>query len=132
MLVKLRKKRALAPAGISNAERELYGGRLRYDQSFVRHEGPLTRLAFGHMAAALPRMVGPWYCAPDGGVDRRAMAAVVAAQLGQGVTAACGLVAVNSVLTQSLRGRSDRGQAPRRSALAADALPWRSVGAATC
>ncbi|MER6719863.1 hypothetical protein [Streptomyces halstedii] len=32
-------------AGISDAERELYGGRLRYDQSYVRHEGPLTRLS---------------------------------------------------------------------------------------
>ncbi|MER8084234.1 hypothetical protein ABTZ57_03480 [Streptomyces sp. NPDC094048] len=83
---------------ISNAERELYGGRLRYDQSYVRHEGPLTRLSFRHMAAALPRMVAlvlrtGWQ------TDRRAMAGVVAAQLGQGVTAAWGLVAVNSVLT---------------------------------
>lgn len=83
---------------ISNAERELYGGRLRYDQSYVRHAGPLTRLSFRHMAAALPRMVAlvlrtGWQ------TDRRAMAGVVAAQLGQGVTAAWGLVAVNSVLT---------------------------------
>lgn len=29
-----------AADSISDAERELYGGRLRYDQSFVRHEGP--------------------------------------------------------------------------------------------
>ncbi|MET8536832.1 hypothetical protein ABZV67_34600 [Streptomyces sp. NPDC005065] len=83
---------------ISNAERELYGGRLRYDQSYVRHAGPLTRLSFRHMAAALPRMVAlvlrtGWQ------TDRRAMAGVVTAQLGQGVTAAWGLVAVNSVLT---------------------------------
>ncbi|MGP3756695.1 ATP-binding cassette, subfamily B [Streptomyces sp. LamerLS-316] len=83
---------------VSDAERELYGGRLRYDQSFVRHVGPLTRLSFRHMAAALPRMVAlvlrtGWQ------TDRRAMAGVVAAQLGQGVAAAWGLVAVNSVLT---------------------------------
>ena len=89
---------ALAKGTISNAERELYGGRLRYDQSYVRHVGPLTRLSFRHMAAALPRMVAlvlrtGWQ------TDRRAMAGVVAAQLGQGVTAAWGLVAVNSVLT---------------------------------
>ncbi|MFF1964858.1 ABC transporter ATP-binding protein [Streptomyces sp. NPDC058232] len=88
----------LAKGTISNAERELYGGRLRYDQSYVRHVGPLTRLSFRHMAAALPRMVAlvlrtGWQ------TDRRAMAGVVAAQLGQGVTAAWGLVAVNSVLT---------------------------------
>ncbi|MEU5896720.1 MULTISPECIES: ABC transporter ATP-binding protein [unclassified Streptomyces] len=84
---------------ISAAEQELYGGRLRYDQSYVRHERPLTRLKFGHMAAALPRMVGMvlrtgWH------TDPRALAGVVTAQLGQGVTAGWGLVAVNSVLTQ--------------------------------
>ncbi|MFJ6855085.1 ABC transporter ATP-binding protein [Streptomyces sp. NPDC091271] len=83
---------------ISNAERELYGGRLRYDQSFVRHVGPLTRLSFRHMAAALPRMVA-LVLRTGWRTDRRAMAGVVAAQLGQGVTAAWGLVAVNSVLT---------------------------------
>ncbi|MEU0836246.1 ABC transporter ATP-binding protein [Streptomyces sp. NPDC005969] len=83
---------------ISNAERELYGGRLRYDQSYVRHEGPLTRLSFRHMAAALPRMV-TLVLRTGWQTDRRAMAGVVAAQLGQGVTAAWGLVAVNSVLT---------------------------------
>lgn len=49
---------AEARDSVSEAERELYGGRLRHDQSYVRHEGPLTRLKFGHMAAALPRMVG--------------------------------------------------------------------------
>ncbi|MFD7899004.1 ATP-binding cassette domain-containing protein [Streptomyces sp. NPDC059743] len=85
--------------GISDAERELYGGRLRYDQSFVRHEGPLTRLKFGHMAAALPRMVG-MVLRTGWQTDRRALAGVVAAQLGQGVTAGWGLVAVNNVLTQ--------------------------------
>jgi ATP-binding cassette subfamily B protein len=85
--------------GISDAERELYGGRLRYDQSFVRHEGPLTRLKFGHMAATLPRMVG-MVLRTGWQTDRRALSGVVAAQLGQGVTAGWGLVAVNSVLTE--------------------------------
>ncbi|MFF4174136.1 hypothetical protein [Streptomyces sp. NPDC001744] len=84
---------------ISDAERELYGGRLRYDQSYVRHEGPLTRLKFGRMAAALPRMVG-MVLRTGWETDRRALAGVVAAQLGQGVTAGWGLVAVNGVLTR--------------------------------
>ncbi|MEU8544822.1 ABC transporter ATP-binding protein [Streptomyces sp. NPDC048717] len=84
---------------ISDAERELYGGRLRYDQSYVRHEGAVTRLGFGHMAAALPRMVG-MVLRTGWDTDRRALAGVVAAQLGQGVTAGWGLVAVNSVLTE--------------------------------
>jgi ATP-binding cassette subfamily B protein len=93
------KAAAAATSGISDAERELYGGRLRYDQSYVRHEGPLTRLGFGHMAAALPRMVG-MVLRTGWEADRRALAGVVAAQFGQGVTAGWGLVAVNSVLTE--------------------------------
>lgn len=91
--------KAPVPDGISDAERELYGGRLRYDQSYVRHEGPLTRMKFGHMAAALPRMVA-MVLRTGWQTDRRALAGLVAAQLGQGVTAGWGLVAVNSVLTR--------------------------------
>jgi ATP-binding cassette subfamily B protein len=110
---------------ISNAERELYGGRLRYDQSYVRHAGPLTRLSFRHMAAALPRMVAlvlrtGWQ------TDRRAMAGVVTAQLGQGVTAAWGLVAVNSVLTNLFAAGPTadklREALPALSAMAATAV----------
>ncbi|MFH0180746.1 hypothetical protein ACIA6D_41875 [Streptomyces cacaoi] len=91
--------KAEATDSISDAERELYGGRLRYDQSYVRHEGPLTRLKFGHMAAALPHMVG-MVLRTGWKADRRALMGVVAAELGQGVTAAWGLVAVNGVLAQ--------------------------------
>ncbi|MEW2391695.1 ABC transporter ATP-binding protein [Streptomyces venezuelae] len=88
-----------AQDSISDAEQELYGGRLRYDQSYVRHERPLTRLKFGHMAAALPRMVA-MVLRTGWQTDPRALAGVVTAQLGQGVSAGWGLVAVNSVLTQ--------------------------------
>ncbi|MGV9247016.1 ABC transporter ATP-binding protein [Streptomyces sp. NPDC003710] len=109
--------------GISNAERELYGGRLRYDQSFVRHEGPLTRLSFGYMAAALPRMVG-MVLRTGWTTDPRALAGVVASQLGQGVTAAWGLVAVNSVLTRLF------ANGPTSDKLR-DALPSLSVLAVT-
>ncbi|MFE5513875.1 ATP-binding cassette domain-containing protein [Streptomyces sp. NPDC056529] len=84
---------------ISDAERELYGGRLRYDQSYVQHEGPLTRLKFGHMAAALPHMVG-MVLRTGWQTDRRALAGVVSAEFGQGVAAGWGLMAVNSVLTR--------------------------------
>ncbi|MFF9884194.1 MULTISPECIES: ATP-binding cassette domain-containing protein [Streptomyces] len=91
--------KAAGQASISDAERELYGGRLRHDQSYVRHAGPLTRLGFGHMAAALPRMVGS-VLRTGWEADRRALTGVVVAQLGQGVTAGWGLVAVNGVLTR--------------------------------
>ncbi|MDN3260832.1 SDR family oxidoreductase [Streptomyces sp. CSDS2] len=74
--------KAAGKAGISDAERELYGGRLRHDQSYVRHAGPLTRLGFGHMAAALPRMVGS-VLRTGWETDRRALTGVVVAQLGR-------------------------------------------------
>ncbi|MFD4628510.1 ATP-binding cassette domain-containing protein [Streptomyces sp. NPDC058284] len=110
---------------MSNAERELYGGRLRYDQSFVRHASPLTRLSFRHMAAALPRMVA-LVLRTGWETDRRAMAAVVAAQLGLGVSAAWGLVAVNSVLTdlfaQGPTADKLREALPALAALAATAV----------
>ncbi|WP_435839925.1 ABC transporter ATP-binding protein [Streptomyces chilikensis] len=93
------KKAAAAEETISDAERELFGGRLRYDYSFVRHEGSMARLGFGHMAAALPRMVG-MVLRTGWQADPRALTGVIVAQLGQGVTAAWGLVAVNRVLTE--------------------------------
>ncbi|MDG9722961.1 MULTISPECIES: ABC transporter ATP-binding protein [unclassified Streptomyces] len=85
--------------GVSAAEQELFGGRLRYNQAFVHHEGALTRMTFGQMASALPRMVAVVLRA-GWGVDRRALAGLVVSQVGQGVTAAWGLVAVNRVLTE--------------------------------
>ncbi|MFI0928659.1 ATP-binding cassette domain-containing protein [Streptomyces sp. NPDC021012] len=93
--------KAGATDNVSDAERELYGGRLRYDQSYVRHEGPLTQLKFGRMAAALPHMVG-MVLRTGWKADRRALMGVVAAELGQGVTAGWGLVAVNGVLARLL------------------------------
>lgn len=97
--MRIRTKRAPAASGISDAEQELYGGRLRWDQTFVHYAGALTRMGFGQMAAALPRMAG-MVLRTGWQVDRRALAGVIAAQVGQGVTAGWGLVAVNSVLTR--------------------------------
>ncbi|MFC9078226.1 NUDIX domain-containing protein [Streptomyces sp. NPDC057062] len=51
------------------------------------------------MAAALPRMMA-MVLRTGWQTDRQALAGVVVAQLGQGVTSAWGLIAVNSVLTQ--------------------------------
>ncbi|MGI5347941.1 ATP-binding cassette domain-containing protein [Streptomyces sp. CA-250714] len=85
--------------GVSAAEQELFGGRLRWDQSFVEHEGALARVRFGQLAAALPRMVGVVLRA-GWGADPRALAGLVTAQIGQGLTAAFGLVAVNGVLNE--------------------------------
>ncbi|MEU6671180.1 hypothetical protein [Streptomyces sp. NPDC046727] len=88
-----------ATSGISDAERELFGGRLRWDQSLVRSEGAPTRTGCARMAAARPRTAGMVFRI---GWDayRRGPAGVVAARLGVGMPAAGGLVAVDSVLTR--------------------------------
>ncbi|MFE9384671.1 ABC transporter ATP-binding protein [Streptomyces sp. NPDC007025] len=88
---------AAAENGVSAAERELFGGRLRWDDAFVEHEGSVSRLRFGQMAAALPRMMGVVLRA-GWETDPRALAGVVVAQAGQGLTTAFGLVAINGVL----------------------------------
>lgn len=102
---------------VSDAERELFGGKLRYDQSYVRHEGALIRMSFWAMARALPRMVAlvvraAWEA------DRRALVGVVLAELGQGLASAYGLVAVNGVLTSLFAG----GPTPERLRQALPAL----------
>ncbi|MBB5939712.1 ATP-binding cassette domain-containing protein [Streptomyces zagrosensis] len=86
-------------SGISAAERELFGGKLRYDSSFVQHEQPLLKVGFWGMAKALPQMVAVVVRAAWA-ADRRALYGVVAAELGQGLTAAFALVAANRVLTE--------------------------------
>ncbi|MBO8195709.1 ABC transporter ATP-binding protein [Streptomyces oryzae] len=92
-------KRAAVEDGVSAAERELFGGRLRWDDAFVQNEGALARMRFGQLAAALPRMVGGVLRA-GWAADPRALAGLVAAQLGQGLMAAFGLMAVNGVLSE--------------------------------
>jgi ATP-binding cassette, subfamily B, bacterial len=125
----VRVRRQQADVGeVSAAEQELFGGRLRYDQTYVAHEGALTRMGFGQMASALPRMVGVVLRA-GWAVDRRALTGLVVAQVGQGVTAAWGLVAVNQVLTQ-LFGEGPTTDKLRQSLPALATLGAVSAGAA--
>lgn len=117
-----------AADGVSAAEQELFGGRLRWDDAFVEHEGAVARLRFAHMAAALPRMVGVVLRA-GWDADRRALAGVVVAQTGQGLTAAFGLVAVNGVLS-SLFANGPTGDKLHQSLPALALLAVVSVGTA--
>ncbi|WP_369201574.1 ATP-binding cassette domain-containing protein [Streptomyces sp. PU-14G] len=118
----------MAGDGISAAERELFGGRLRWDDAFVEHEGAVARLRFVDMAAALPRMVGVVLRA-GWETDPRALAGVVVAQFGQGLTTAFGLVAVNGVLG-SLFADGPTGDKLRQSLPALALLAVVSVGMA--
>ncbi|PSK83063.1 ATP-binding cassette subfamily B protein [Murinocardiopsis flavida] len=119
---------ATASDGVSAAERELFGGRLRWDDAFVEHEGAGARLRFGHMAAALPRMAGVVLRA-GWDSDPRAMAGLVVAQIGQGLTAAFVLVAVNGVLS-SLFANGPTGDKLQQSLPALALLVLVSVGTA--
>ncbi|MFD5000338.1 ABC transporter ATP-binding protein [Streptomyces buecherae] len=92
------KRKRESPGGVSAAEQELFGGRLRWNHAYVEHEGALARTGFGQMASALPRMMAVVLRA-GWAADRRALVGLVVAQVGQGVTGATGLVAVNGVLT---------------------------------
>lgn len=82
---------------VSGSEKLLFGGALRYDMSFTQHEQPLLRVSFWAMARQLPSMVAlvtraAW------SVDRRAVLALLGAEIGQGLAAGLGLLATNRAL----------------------------------
>lgn len=107
---------------VSEAERQLFGGKLRYDQSYAQHEAQLLQASFGAMAKSLPRMLRlvvreAW------AEDPRALCGVVAAELGQGVAGACTLVATTRVLNNLFSG----GPTPERLVQSAPALAFMAV-----
>ncbi|MFJ3232686.1 ABC transporter ATP-binding protein [Streptomyces sp. NPDC086787] len=82
---------------VSDAERELFGGPLRYDMGWSQHEHARLDLTMTSALRSMPALVGAtlrmaWH------TDRRALVAVVAGEIGQGVAAAVGLLAVNAVM----------------------------------
>ncbi|MFD3524486.1 ABC transporter ATP-binding protein [Streptomyces sp. NPDC058653] len=106
---------------VSDSERELFGGPLRYDKGWADHEWASLELSLLSAVRAMPRMVAgtlrlAWR------TDRPALVSVGVAEAGQGLTAALGLLVVNSVLGSLLAG----GSAADR---VSDALPALIVGA---
>ncbi|NBM15984.1 ABC transporter ATP-binding protein [Streptomyces sp. GC420] len=88
---------------MSDSERELFGGPLRYDMGWSTHEYAIIELTIGGAIRALPQLVAgtvrlAWR------TDRRALVTVGVSEIGQGVTAALGLLAVNAVLGALLAG----------------------------
>ncbi|ARZ72104.1 ABC transporter ATP-binding protein/permease [Streptomyces sp. HU2014] len=95
----MRFRRTGEPAGLplSESEKLLFGGALRYDKSYTRNEAPLTHLSFWSMARQFPAMMGmvgraAWR------EDPRALLTLLAAELGQGLMRAFVLVATNRAL----------------------------------
>ncbi|WP_432104176.1 ATP-binding cassette domain-containing protein [Streptomyces sp. bgisy091] len=95
----------MAEPQISDAERELFGGPLRYDTGWARHEHANLDLTMRSALRQMPALIGAtlrmaW------SADRRALSAVAVSELGQGVAAAVGLLAVNAVM-HALLGSGD-------------------------
>ncbi|MEU9135251.1 ABC transporter ATP-binding protein [Streptomyces sp. NPDC048404] len=87
----------LAEPEVSDAERELFGGPLRYDMGWSQHEHARLDLTMLSALRSMPTLVGAtlrmaW------STDRRALIAVGASEIGQGVAAAVALLAVNAVM----------------------------------
>lgn len=100
----LRRVRMVDPT-ISEAEQELFGGPLRYDMGFTEHEHAPLELTMLSAIRAMPRLVGStlrraW------AADRPALLVVGVSEVGQGIAAAAGLLAVNSVM-HALLGSGD-------------------------
>ncbi|MCX5206586.1 ABC transporter ATP-binding protein/permease [Streptomyces sp. NBC_00237] len=82
---------------VSASERELFGGPLRYDTGWSQHESAHLELSMLGAVRVMPRLVGAtlrraWHA------DRNALLAVGVSEVGQGVAAAVGLLAVNAVM----------------------------------
>ncbi|WP_406142684.1 ABC transporter ATP-binding protein [Streptomyces sp. NBC_01089] len=93
----------MAEPTVSQAERELFGGPLRYDMGWAEHENARLDLTMLSAIRAMPRLVGgtlrrAW------SVDRPALLTVGASEVGQGIAAAVSLLAVNAVMHALLGG----------------------------
>ncbi len=93
----------MAEPQVSEAERELFGGPLRYDMGWSQHEHATLDLTMVSALRSMPALVGAtlrmaW------SADRRALLAVGVSEIGQGIAAAVGLLAVNSVMHALLGG----------------------------
>ncbi|MEU6234475.1 ABC transporter ATP-binding protein [Kitasatospora sp. NPDC047058] len=98
--------------GPSPSERLLFGGRMRYDMGWARHEAAGATTGLLAVARQVPGMLRlSWRLAVR--ADRPALTAVVAAEIGRAVAAAVALVAVNSALGILFAAAGDTGHTLR-------------------
>ncbi|MFF3662875.1 ABC transporter ATP-binding protein [Streptomyces olivochromogenes] len=93
----------MAEPRVSDAEQELFGGPLRYDLGWSQHEHAGLDLTMTSALRSMPALVGAtlrmaWQA------DRRALLAVAVSEIGQGIAAAIGLLAINAVMHALLAG----------------------------
>ncbi|MEV7783199.1 ABC transporter ATP-binding protein [Kitasatospora sp. NPDC088351] len=93
---------------VSDSERFLFGGRLRYDYNFDDHEQTMLKVGFLTIARQIPGMLRTalrlaWQA------DRTALVAVAVAELGRALATAFGLLATNRALASLFAvGSADR------------------------
>lgn len=107
---------------VSESERRLFGGPLRYDAGWSNHDYARLESRLISTLLSMPRMVGGTLrLAWD--ADRRALLTVAFAEAGQGVTSAVGLLVLSQVL-HTLLGAGSSGERLHAAlpALAAGAL----------
>ncbi|MFG3134398.1 ATP-binding cassette domain-containing protein, partial [Streptomyces tendae] len=93
----------MADPQVSEAEHELFGGPLRYDMGWSQHEHATLDLTMMSALRSMPGLVGAtlrmaWQA------DRRALLSVGISEIGQGIAAAAGLLAVNAAMHALLAG----------------------------
>ncbi|MFF5493103.1 ABC transporter ATP-binding protein [Streptomyces aquilus] len=97
------KKRDAEEPEVSESERLLFGGPLRYDMGWNSHSDARLRLNFRELVRQLPALLSlsfrlAWQA------DRRAAKVVLGAEAGRGAAQAVSLLAVNSVLGRLIGG----------------------------
>ncbi|MEV6948303.1 ABC transporter ATP-binding protein [Streptomyces sp. NPDC051172] len=95
---------------VSESEKLLFGGPLRYDQGWSRHEDARLNITFTGMVRQLPAQLVTvvrlaW------AADRSATWQLIGAELGQGLTRIVTLLAVNAALAHVMAGGSLQEQA---------------------
>ncbi|MEU9125323.1 ATP-binding cassette domain-containing protein, partial [Streptomyces sp. NPDC048506] len=87
----------------NDAERELFGRRLRMDEASARHEQVPLEIPFHRMAGRVPALLAR-SAAMAWAVDRLSLVTVAVAQVGRGAATAFGLLATNEVLVDLFAG----------------------------
>ncbi|NUT29324.1 MAG: ABC transporter ATP-binding protein [Streptomyces sp.] len=116
------KKVGSGEAGVSESERLLFGGPLRYDMGWNQHHDAFLELSFRAMVTRLPSLLASSFRLAWQG-DRAAARTVLVAEVGRGLAQAVALLAVNSVLGRLMGGGAIeerlRGAVPALVAMAA-------------
>ncbi|MGW7436592.1 ABC transporter ATP-binding protein [Streptomyces sp. NPDC054849] len=95
--MRLLKRPGAAEPAVSESERHLFGGPLRYDAGWSNHEYARLEGRLLTTLRSMPRMVGGTLrLAWD--TDRPALLTVAASEAGQGITSAVGLLVISEVL----------------------------------